>query len=98
MSCLFGTPEASPIECAGYNDRQARYVKFRRPCLFVVKSVLLYRQLTGETATDTPIPEVMQNAWVEACKQKSNKAKTALFNTFLKAGGDWSALLAHITK
>ena len=28
---LVPTSEATPIECAGYHDRQARYVRFRRP-------------------------------------------------------------------
>lgn len=56
------------------------------------------RQITGETATPTPVPESLTTAWAAACKSKSKTAKNQLFNTWLKAGGDWGMSRASTDK
>ena len=39
------------------------------------------------------VPEELKAAWNEACKSRSKTSKNALFQAWLKAGGDWGMLL-----
>ena len=46
----------------------------------------LIRQITGN---DSSVPEPLRKAWKDAVNSKSRSSKTALFQKFLDAGGDW---------
>ncbi|CAE7255419.1 unnamed protein product [Symbiodinium sp. CCMP2592] len=66
-------PQAMAIVPTDSQDRQKHFAVFKR-------------QITGK---DKTVPESLRKAWTQAVNSKSRSAKTALFQKFLEAGGDW---------
>lgn len=96
--------EAHPVTYETYEERQKLYARFKRHELIVMtilhaKRIYIYiyahvsasRQLVGEVACE--VPDQLKQAWQDACKSRSKTAKNHLFNTWLRAGGDWGQLL-----
>lgn len=51
------------------------------------------RQVVGDAA-GINVPASLRNAWTDACASRSKKAKTYLFQSWIRAGGDWNMQLA----